>query len=416
MSTTPEHPDTQHGAAQHGAPQHDATEHGAAQHTGPSALAPATLVVAAGRPAREQGGHINPSVPLNSTYVSRGVVTSGELSYARGDNDAWHPFETALAALEAGAGVPGEGIVFGSGMAAIAAVFSLVPDGGTLVLPRHAYQAGMVLARQISERHGVTLRYVDIADTEAVVAALDGADLFLAESPTNPMLEVADLPAVLAAARVAGVRSVVDNTFATPLGQNPLEQGADIVLHSVTKYLAGHSDVVLGALVTRDAALAATLREHRTLHGSIAGPFEVWLALRGLRTLALRFERAQATAAELARRLAEHPDVAEVRHPSLPGDPGHDRAKAQMNGFGAILGVRPAPRAGVGPVERADAVVDAVGLWLPATSLGGVESMLERRRRWGTEAHTVPEDLLRLSVGIEDVEDLWRDLDAALRA
>ncbi|MFD7024292.1 trans-sulfuration enzyme family protein [Promicromonospora sukumoe] len=408
MSTTPERPAAQHDVAQHAVAQHDV-----AQHAG---LAPATLVVAAGRPAREQGGHINPSVPLNSTYVSRGVVTSGELSYARGDNDAWHPFESALAVLEAGAGEPGEGIVFGSGMAAIAAVFSLVPDGGTLVLPRHAYQAGMVLARQISERHGVTLRYVDIADTDAVVAALDGADLFLAESPTNPMLEVADLPAVLGAARAAGVRSVVDNTFATPLGQNPLEQGADIVLHSVTKYLAGHSDVVLGALVTRDAGLAATLREHRTLHGSIAGPFEVWLALRGLRTLALRFERAQATAAELARRLAEHPDVAEVRHPSLPGDPGHERAKAQMNGFGAILGVRPAARAGVGPVERADAVVDGVGLWLPATSLGGVESMLERRRRWGTEAHTVPEDLLRLSVGIEDVEDLWRDLDAALRA
>ncbi|MFI8526637.1 trans-sulfuration enzyme family protein [Promicromonospora sukumoe] len=413
MSTTPEDTATDHEVTQHDVTQHDVTRHDA---THPAGLAPATLVVAAGRPAREQGGHINPSVPLNSTYVSRGVVTSGELSYARGDNDAWHPFESALAALEAGTEEPGEGIVFGSGMAAIAAVFSLVPDGGTLVLPRHAYQAGMVLARQISERHGVTLRYVDIADTDAVVAALDGADLFLAESPTNPMLEVADLPAVLGAARAAGVRSVVDNTFATPLGQNPLEQGADIVLHSVTKYLAGHSDVVLGALVTRDAGLAATLREHRTLHGSIAGPFEVWLALRGLRTLALRFERAQATAAELARRLAEHPDVAEVRHPSLPGDPGHERAKAQMNGFGAILGVRPAPRAGVGPVERADAVVDAVGLWLPATSLGGVESMLERRRRWGTEAHTVPEDLLRLSVGIEDVEDLWRDLDAALRA
>lgn len=395
------------------APEHPATQHDVTQHAG---LAPATLVVAAGRPAREQGGHINPSVPLNSTYVSRGVVTSGELSYARGDNDAWHPFESALAALEAGAGEPGEALVFSSGMAAIAAVFSLVPDGGTLVLPRHAYQAGMVLARQISERHGVTLRYVDIADTDAVVAALEGADLFLAESPTNPMLEVADLPAVLAAARAAGVRSVVDNTFATPLGQRPLEHGADIVLHSVTKYLAGHSDVVLGAVVTRDAELAATLRDHRTLHGAIAGPFEVWLALRGLRTLALRFERAQATAAELARRLAEHPAVAEVRHPSLPGDPGHERAKAQMNGFGAILGVRPAPRDGVGPVERADAVVEAVQLWLPATSLGGVESMLERRRRWGTEAHTVPEDLLRLSVGIEDVEDLWRDLDAALRA
>ena len=395
MSTTPEHA----GHAPH-----------AAEH------APATVVVSAGRPHRAQGGHINPSVPLNSTYVSRGVVTSGELSYARGDNDAWHPFEQTLAALECGGGEAGEALVFSSGMAAVAAVFSLVPDGGTVVLPRHAYQAGMVLARQISERHGVTLRYVDIADTDDVVAALDGADLFLAESPTNPMLEVADLPAVLGAARERGVRSVVDNTFATPLGQRPLEHGADLVLHSVTKYLAGHSDVVLGALVTRDAELAETLREHRTLHGAIAGPFEVWLALRGLRTLALRFERAQANAAELARRLAEHPEVAEVRHPSLPGDPGHERAKAQMNGFGAILGVRPRERAGSGSVERADAVVDAVRLWLPATSLGGVESMLERRRRWGTEAVTVPEDLLRLSVGIEDVEDLWADLDQALRA
>lgn len=391
MSTTPEHPE-------------------------PSAPAPATVVVSAGRPARAQGGHINPSVPMNSTYVSRGVVTPDELSYARGDNDAWHPFEEALAALECGGGEPGEALVFSSGMAAVAAVFSLLPDGGTLVLPRHAYQAGMVLARQISERHGVTLRYVDIADTDAVVAALDGADLLLVESPTNPMLEVADLPAVLGAARAAGVRSVVDNTFATPLGQRPLEHGADVVLHSVTKYLAGHSDVVLGALVTRDAGLAATLREHRTLHGAIAGPFEVWLALRGLRTLALRFERAQANAAELARRLAEHPEVAEVRHPSLPGDPGHERAKAQMNGFGAIIGVRPKAGAGAAdPAGRADAVVDAVRLWLPATSLGGVESMLERRRRWGTEATTVPEDLLRLSVGIEDVEDLWRDLNQALR-
>ena len=391
------------------------------EHSEPSELSPATIVVSAGRPERVQGGHINPSLPLNSTYVSRGVVTPGELSYARGDNDAWHPFEQALVALESGDGTDGdagagEGIVFSSGMAAIAAVFALVPDGGTIVLPRHAYQAGMVLADQVRDRHGVTLRHVDITDTAAVVAALDGADLLLVESPTNPMLEVADLAAVLGAARASGVRSVVDNTYATPLGQRPLVHGADIVLHSVTKYLAGHSDVVLGALVTRDAGLAATLREHRTLHGAIPGPFEVWLALRGLRTLALRFERAQSNAAELARRLADHPEVAEVRHPSLPDDPGHQRARAQMNGFGAIIGVRPRERAGLGAVERADAVVDAVRLWLPATSLGGVESMLERRRRWGTEAVTVPEDLLRLSVGIEHIEDLWRDLDQALRA
>jgi cystathionine gamma-synthase len=182
-------------------------------------------------------------------------------------------------------------------------------------------------------------------------------------------------------------------------------------VHSVTKYLAGHSDVVLGAAVTRDDELAAGLRAYRTLHGAIPGPMEVWLALRGLRTLHLRVERANASAAELARRLAEHPAVAEVRHPSLPADPGHERAAGLMNGFGAILGVRPH-----GGPAGADAVVAAVRLWVPATSLGGVESTLERRRRFATESPTVPEDLLRLSVGVEDVEDLWADLDQALRA
>jgi cystathionine gamma-synthase len=182
-------------------------------------------------------------------------------------------------------------------------------------------------------------------------------------------------------------------------------------VHSVTKYLAGHSDVVLGAVVVDDPALHARFLAYRTLHGAIAGPWEVWLALRGLRTLALRVERSQASAAELARRLATHPGVTEVRHPSLPDDPGHARAAALMTGFGSIIGLRPA-----GGAEAADAVVDALRLWVPATSLGGVESSLERRRRFATESRTVPEDLLRLSVGIEDVEDLWADLAAALDA
>jgi cystathionine gamma-synthase len=225
------------------------------------------------------------------------------------------------------------------------------------------------------------------------------------------MLEVADLPAILAAARERGVRTVVDNTFATPLGQRPLALGADVVVHSVTKYLAGHSDVVLGAAVTDDARLAADLRAYRTLHGSIAGPMEVFLALRGLRTLHLRVERANANATELARRLAEHPAVAEVRHPSLPHDPGHERARRQMKGYGAIIGLRPR-----GGIAAADAVVAGVRLWVPATSLGGVESSLERRRRFTTESTTVPEDLVRMSVGVEDVEDLWADLAQALDA
>jgi len=168
---------------------------------------------------------------------------------------------------------------------------------------------------------------------------------------------------------------------------------------------------VLGAALADDDGLHARLTAYRTLHGAIAGPWEVWLALRGLRTLALRVERSQASALVLAARLAEHPAVAEVRHPGLPSDPGHARATAQLNGYGSILGLRPR-----GGPEAADRVVAAVRLWLPATSLGGVESSLERRRRFATESVTVPADLLRLSVGIEDVEDLWRDLDQALRS
>ncbi|MEG3616749.1 PLP-dependent aspartate aminotransferase family protein [Isoptericola haloaureus] len=367
-------------------------------------LAPATVAVTAGRPARTQGGPVNAPVSLTSTYVSRGVP-GDELLYARGGNETWQTFEETLAALEGAA----HGVVLASGMAAIAAAVGDLPPGSVVVVPRHAYQVTLGYLDDRAARYDVEVRRVDVADTDAVVAALDGAALLVLESPTNPMLEVADLPAVLAAARERGVRSVVDNTFATPLGQQPLALGADVVVHSVTKYLSGHSDVVLGAVLTNDAQRADEVRAYRTLHGAIAGPMEVFLALRGLRTLHLRVERATANAAEIAHRLREHPAVAEVRHPSLPDDPGHARASAQMAHFGAVVGVRP-----VGGPAGADALVDAVRLWVPATSLGGVESMLERRRRLATESPTVPEDLVRLSVGVEDVEDLWADLAQAL--
>ncbi|MDO8150958.1 PLP-dependent aspartate aminotransferase family protein [Isoptericola sp. b408] len=372
-------------------------------HAVPS-LAPATVAVTAGRPSRVQGGPVNPPVVLSSTYVSRGIPGDEPL-YARGGTETWESFEQALAALEGGE----HGIVLGSGMAAIAAAIGDLPPGSTVVVPRHAYQVTLGYLDDRAARYDVEVRRVDVADTEAVVAALDGADLLVVESPTNPMLEIADLPALLAAARDRGVRSVVDNTFATPLGQQPLALGADVVVHSVTKYLSGHTDVVLGAVVTNDDRIAADVRSYRTLHGAIAGPMEVFLALRGLRTLHLRVERAAANAVELARRLHDHPAVAEVRHPSLPDDPGHGRAAAQMAHFGAVVGVRP-----VGGRNAADALVDAVRLWVPATSLGGVESLLERRRRLATESPTVPEDLVRLSVGVEDVEDLWADLAQAL--
>jgi cystathionine gamma-synthase len=348
---------------------------------------------------------------LSSTYVSTGIPQPGELLYARIDTETWHPFEEVLGRLEC-AGRPA--LVLGSGMAAIAAALSLVPPGGHLVMPRHSYQVSLGYAHDLSERSGVRLTLVDIDDTEAVAAAISDplapASMLWIESPTNPMLEVADIPALVTAAHAVGALVAVDNTFATPLVQRPLTWGADVVVHSVTKYLAGHSDVVLGAVVSADAGLTSRMHAYRTTHGAIAGPWEVWLALRGLRTLALRVERSQASAAEIARRLAAHPDVAQVRHPSLPADPSHARAAALMDGFGSILGLRP-----VGGAAAADAVVDALRLWVPATSLGGVESSLERRRRFATESTTVPDDLLRLSVGIEDVEDLWRDLDQALR-
>ncbi|PJI93254.1 trans-sulfuration enzyme family protein [Luteimicrobium subarcticum] len=373
---------------------------------------PATLAVAAGRPPRAQGAPVNPPLVWSSTYVSQGVQGAGELLYARMGTETWTPFEEAVGALE-GASRPA--LVFGSGMAAVAAVFSLVPPGSTVVVPRHAYQVSLGLADDLAARHGGTVIRVDVDRTDEVLEVVAGLDparsLLWLESPTNPMLEVADLPALLAAARERGVLSAVDNTFATPLGQNPLAWGADVVVHSATKYLAGHSDVVLGVTVTDDERLHADLLKHRTMHGAIAGPAEVWLALRGLRTLALRVERSQANAAELAARLSGHPAVAQVRHPSLPGDPGHEVAARTMRGFGSVLGLRP-----VGGAAGADALVAAVRLWVPATSLGGVESSLERRRRFATESRTVPEDLLRLSVGIEDVEDLWADLAQALDA
>jgi cystathionine gamma-synthase len=385
-------------------------------HAHPSELRRETLAVTAGRPARAQGAPVNEPIVLSSTYVSQGEPQPGELMYARGDTETWGPFEQVLGALE---GSVHPALVLGSGMAAIAAALSLVPHGGRLVLPRHAYQVTLGYARDLAGRSDVEVQQVDIADTDAVVAALDPAasptgrstSMLWVESPTNPMLEVADLPALVAAGHAAGALVAVDNTFATPLVQRPLEHGADVVVHSVTKYLAGHSDVVLGAVLTDDADLRTTLHGYRTVHGAIAGPFEVYLALRGVRTLALRVERSQRTALDLAQRLAAHPGVVEVRHPGLPGDPGHARATAQMSGYGSIIGLRPR-----GGAAGADALVAALRLWVPATSLGGVESSLERRRRFATESPTVPEDLLRLSVGIEDVEDLWADLDQALRA
>lgn len=340
----------------------------------------------AGRPPHEADEPLNVPITMASTYVA-----TGDLEYGRFGNPTWTAFEDALGALEGG-----RALSFASGMAAVTTLLDLVGQGSSVIAPRHAYNGTVAALADAESRGRLRANLVDITDTAAVVKAMDDdedcAFLWL-ESPTNPALEVADIPALAAAARELGIRVVVDNTFATPLLQQPLADGADIVLHSATKYIAGHSDVLMGALVVTDDEVYDAVKARRGLAGSTPGPFEAWLALRGLRTLHVRLDRAQANAVELARRLADHPAVEEVRYP----------------GFGAIV----APVL-AGGADAGDFLVRATSLWVHATSLGGVESSFERRRRWKLEAATIPEGLVRLSVGIEDVEDLWDDLVQAL--
>jgi cystathionine gamma-synthase len=383
-----------------------------------AALSSETVVVAAGRPPRERDQPVNPPLVLSSTYFGTGSLDTGDRGYGRYSNPTWDPFEEALGQLE-GADLPG--LLYASGLAAVSSALSLIPAGGVLVMPTHSYSGTLVMASELAQKEFVELRTVDIADTDAVKAALLPADsgarpasMLWLESPTNPMLGIADVKALTAAAHEAGAIVVTDNTFSTPLVQQPLALGSDVVLHSVTKYLAGHSDVVLGALVTSNPDIRSALLHNRTIHGGIAGPFEAWLALRGLRTLALRVERSQQSAAILAERLSGHPRIESTRFPGLAMDPGHERAKAQMKGFGSIICIQVAPAAGLNGADAADKLVQALGLWLPATSLGGVESLIERRRRHAAEPESVPENLVRLSVGIENVEDLWSDLEQAL--
>ncbi|HHU11292.1 MAG TPA: cystathionine gamma-synthase [Intrasporangiaceae bacterium] len=353
-------------------------------------LSPATRTVVAGREPRIPGGSVGSPLVLTSTYHA-----DGEVVYARAGNPTWSALEEALGSLEGGVAT-----AFASGMAAADAVLSLVPLGGTVVAPGGAYNGVVGTLRQRAERGELVVRFVDITDPAAVGAACAGADLLWVESPTNPLLQVADIAALTAAAHEAGALVACDNTFATPILQRPLDDGVDVVVHSVTKYLAGHSDVLLGACVARDDDVTARLRHHRLLRGAIPGPHETWLALRGMRTLALRVKRASANAADLAARLATHPGVERVRYP----------------GFGAMVSVDIAggdTEAGAAAAER---VCAATQLWVHSTSLGGVESQLERRRRQSLEPQSTPVNLIRLSVGIEDVEDLWQDLSRALDA
>lgn len=351
-----------------------------ADHPLPAA---ATVAVHAGRPPHDADEPLNTPITMASTFVA-----GGEREYGRWGNPTWQAFETALGALEGG-----RCLAFSSGLAAVSVVLDLVGQGAKVVAPAHSYNGTIVQLADLESRGRISTALVDVTDTAACVAACDDAALVWLESPTNPALELADIETIAAAAHEAGAYVVVDNTFATPLLQQPLTLGADIVLHSATKYLAGHSDVLMGALVTDDDQLYGVLKGRRDLLGAVPGTFEAWLALRGMRTLHLRVERAQANATELATRLAAHPAVAQVRYP----------------GFGGIVSIVLA-----GGAMAADLLTHSTSLWVYTTSLGGVESTFERRRRWKSEPVTIPDALVRLSVGIEDVEDLWTDLVQAL--
>jgi cystathionine gamma-synthase len=346
-------------------------------------LHPETSAITAGRPDAAPDASLNPPLIFSSTYHAGGPV-----GYGRYGNESWSALETAISQLEGG-----ETLSFSSGMAAISAVFSILPIGAPVVASNQGYSGTMGLLNQHHASGRLEVRFVDITNTDEVIGAMKGAALLWLESPTNPCLDLADLPALISAAKKLTIGVGVDNTFATPLVQQPLSMGADIVMHSVTKFLAGHSDVVLGSLSISDPALFKRLEEARRFNGSIPGPFEAWLALRGIRSFPVRFRAAEKNAQQLVTRLQSHTKITKVRYP----------------GFGAVISFEVD-----GTAEQAEKVCESSRLITHATSLGGIESLWERRRRWALESPSVPEQLIRLSVGCEHVEDIWQDIEQAL--
>ena len=371
------------------------------EHDSLDGLQVETRIVAAGRPARGEDAMINVPISLNSTYVA-----PGETGYGRYGNETWSALETGISAMEGG-----QTLVFASGMAALAAVFNLLPKGSVVTASMNGYTGTKMLLQELVDAERIELRLVDVSNTPAVVEALRGTNLFWLETPTNPAMEVADLPLLITEAKRLGAGVGVDNTFATALNQTPLALGADISMNSVSKFISGHTDIILGSLSISDPALFARLSTARKLQGAIPGAFECWLALRGLRTLSVRLQRSQENAMELATRFLSHPKISRVRYPGLPSDPHHAVAKSFMKGFGAIVCIEVE-----GGEEAAERAVQASRLVTFATSLGGVETLWERRHRWSAESPDVPKNLIRISVGIEDVEDIWSDINQALNA
>ncbi|OEV03688.1 cystathionine gamma-synthase [Streptomyces oceani] len=372
-----------------------------------------TLAIHAGQAADPATGAVVPPIHQVSTYKQDHVGgLRGGYEYSRSANPTRTALEENLAALEHGR----RGLAFASGMAAEDCLLrTLLRPGDHVVIPNDAYGGTFRLFSRVVERWGVEWSVADTSDPAAVRAALrDRTKAIWVETPSNPLLGITDIEAVADVARTAGARLVVDNTFASPYLQQPLALGADVVVHSTTKYMGGHSDVVGGALVTGDDELGEELAYHQNAMGAVAGPFDAWLVLRGIKTLAVRMDRHCANAARIAELLTGHQSVTEVYYPGLPGHAGHETAAKQMRAFGGMVSFRV-----TGGEEAAVRVCDRARLFTLGESLGGVESLIEHPGRMthasaAGSALQVPADLVRLSVGIESVDDLLTDLTEAL--
>ncbi|MFE6968819.1 cystathionine gamma-synthase [Isoptericola sp. NPDC057653] len=406
------------------------SEHGG-EHPDWTATGFSTRAIHAGQDPDPTTGAVVPPIHQVSTYKQDGVGgLRGGYEYSRSANPTRTALEEALAAAESGGlDAPARGFAFASGLAAEDTLLrAVLRPGDHVVVPDDAYGGTYRLIARVFGPWGIEHTPVDLTDVAAVRAAVRPETRVLwVETPTNPLLGVSDLAALAGVAREAGALLVVDNTFATPYLQQPLALGADVVVHSTTKYIGGHSDVVGGALVVGAGAVlpgglespaggtdvAGAVGFHQNSSGAVAGPFDAWLTLRGLKTLAVRMDRHQANAAAVADFLAGHPAVAAVIYPGLASHPGHEVAARQMRGFGGMVSFR------AGSEARALDVCARTRVFTLAESLGGVESLVEHpgRMTHGSVAGTsleVPDDLVRLSVGIEDVEDLVADLDQAL--
>jgi len=373
-----------------------------------------TRAIHAGQQPDPRTGSVIVPIYATSTFVQDGVggVRDGGYEYSRTSNPTRTALEEALAALEGGR----HALAFASGMAAAdVALRTMTRPGDHVILGDDAYGGTFRLLDKVMPLWGVEHTSTSLSDVDAVRRAIrPNTKVIWCESPTNPLLGIADIAALSEVAKLAGARLVVDNTFATPYLQSPLGLGADVVLHSTTKYLGGHSDVVGGALVTALPELYQRTKFLQNAVGAVPGPFDCWLALRGIKTLALRMRAHCHNAMRLALFLAERPEVVEVRYPGLPADPGHELAARQMRGFGGMVSFRPA-----GGVSAARLVVERTRVFTLAESLGGIESLIElpgvmtHASVSGTEAE-VPDDLVRLSVGVEHPDDLVADLRQAL--